>query len=82
MSFDAFFTLEAPPIKKEERFDPSKKKNGGKRANRTAVLSREGGPAPKKRKGALTADKLEAAGNGGNGNGGVGGSSGSGAAGL
>jgi len=59
MSFDSFFTVEAPIIKQSDKFDPFTKRGGQKRANRTGALKEEKVTA-KKRKGALTADKIEA----------------------
>ncbi|CAD7945537.1 unnamed protein product [Amoebophrya sp. A120] len=63
LAFESFFTFQAPAIAAKDKFDPFKKKDGKKRANHLGALGKAAGANPaKKRKGALTADKLEAAG--------------------
>ncbi|CAD7938399.1 unnamed protein product [Amoebophrya sp. A25] len=61
VSFESFFTLEAPAIASKDKFNPFKSKDGKKRRDVTANLSKAAAPggAAKKRKGALTADKIE-----------------------
>merc|ERR1712194_463042 len=61
MSFEQFFTLQQPAIQAKDKFDPFKRKDGKKRQNLTAGLANAAGSSAgaKKRKGALTADKLE-----------------------
>mmetsp|Transcript_4969 Transcript_4969/g.12452 ORF Transcript_4969/g.12452 Transcript_4969/m.12452 type:complete len:446 (-) Transcript_4969:226-1563(-) len=62
LSVDTFFTFEAAAIGSKDKFDPFKKKDGKKRANVAAGLAKASSaaaPSAKKRKGALTADKIE-----------------------